>query len=716
VAAAHHHHDVPTHTHVEDPLFAGEPEYSATGHIDIGTGVPVAAAASELDIHVGALRAVPRRSAEAMMTLAPGAVLTNHSGIGHASTLYLRGFDAGEGQDFELLVDGIVLNEPSNAHGHGYADSHFLIGDLVKNVRVLEGPFDARQGDFAVAGTMEMVLGLERRGVTVRGEYGSFDEKRLVALWGPEGASDGTFVGVSLTDGAGFGPNRAHQAVSAIGQFEERSGPFRWAVLGATHAQRFDAAGVIREDDYEARRLPCARDADAQFFCTYDPNQGGSGSRHLLGGRLEWKQPGLVLGQQLWLSLRNDRFRESFTGFLLAPDGDGLDEQYEATTAGLRGFLRTRTEAFGHPQRFEIGYLARHDDGRTRMWRVRREGRDPYAVVFDEDLAITNVALYATSELRAASWLAARVGVRVDSFGFSLVDRNRPTMDRTGPRLSEEAIDAFGVAVSPRGTVTVTLAPGLDWVTSIGLGARSTDAIALSEGERAPFARVVASETGLAYRASERRAWSLDARALAYQTWVSNDMLFDPERGRNVPIGESNRYGALATARVSVGDWLDTMASFTWAEAHTPPNDASIFDLGAGPRLPFVPRFVLRVDAAVKREVPLDDELFRVVGAVGVTWVGPRPLPLETLSDPLLSADASLTVGWRFVDLGLAVENVFDNRNQLAVFNYASNFIGPDATPSLRAERHFSAGAPRAFFATLTFHADTAWLTGAAQP
>jgi outer membrane receptor protein involved in Fe transport len=707
-----HEHTMPEHRHREegDELWDDAPAFGATAEIDVGAGDRRNVAASDFDFELGALRRVPRRSAEEMVTLAPGTVLSNHSGIGHAAGIYLRGFDAGEGQDYELLVSGIPLNEPSNSHAHGYADSHFVIPELVQSVRVLEGPFDARQGDFAVAGTVEYRLGVEERGLQLSGEYGSFDTWRTLLLYAPVGAEDGTFVAFDHREGDGFGPNRAHAATSAIGQYEHRSGHLRWAILGATHTLDFDSAGVVREDDVEAGRLPCEADEDAQFFCTADPAQGGAASRHMVAGRIEWRGENTAFTQQAWVGLRRTRFRENFTGTLLDPTGDGLDEQYDTTSLGLRGSFRMRGELGDRDQHLEVGYLGRHDTGDTSMWRLRSIGGEPYRVVFDEDLSITNLAAYALGELSPSDWLGITAGIRLDSFQFAIVDRARPTMDRAGERLPTEAIDAGGFAVSPRGSVRLEMADGLSWFTSVGMGTRSSDAIALSEGESAPFAEVFASETGLVYELSTDDV-ELEARALAYHTRISRDLVFDPERGRNVPVGPSHRFGALASARFRYGEWLDVLGSFTWAEAHQVPNDASFFDLTGGPRLPFVPRFVARLDAAVEREIEIGEEKLEIGGALGVTWVGPKPLPLATESESIFELDLGVHTGWRFAELGFSIDNLFDVRNRVSEFHYASDFDATGA-PSMREARHFSAGTPRAFYVTLSLQTDMAWLTG----
>lgn len=71
--------------------------------------------------------------------------------------------------------------------------------------------------------------------------------------------------------------------------------------------------------------------------------------------------------------------------------------------------------------------------------------------------------------------------------------------------------------------------------------------------------------------------------------------------------------------------------------------------------------------------------------------------------------------GWRFVELGFTVENLFDVRNRAAEFHYASGFDTAGGPASMREVRHFAAGEPRSFQVTLTLHSDVKWLTDAGE-
>ncbi len=119
-----------------------------------GTGP--ARAASEFNLDIGELRAVPRGSAAEFLSLAPGFFLSQHGGDGKANQIFLRGFDAQHGQDVEFTVGGMPSNDVSNVHGQGYADLNWVIPEVVDRLRVLEGPYDPRQGDFAVAGSARL--------------------------------------------------------------------------------------------------------------------------------------------------------------------------------------------------------------------------------------------------------------------------------------------------------------------------------------------------------------------------------------------------------------------------------------------------------------------------------------------------------------------------------------------------------------------------------
>jgi hypothetical protein len=699
-------HDAGDEPAVEPDLDEGEDElplFGARATVDAAVPAPLPGAASELAIDTARYRLVPRPSTESLLTLAPGVFLVNHSGTFHASTMILRGFVAGEGQDLELLVDGMPINEPSNAHGHGYGDLHFVIPEATRSVRVTEGPFSAWQSDFAVAGSAEIELGPAERGITVRGSYGSFDRGRLLLAWAPVRSQRGSFVALDLRGENGFGVQRASQSAVLNGRFEtELSRGVRFSIFGAGQMSQFGSAGVVREDDVANARLPCGPARDAQFFCSPDPEQGGASSRALLDAGLSIREPHLASDNHLFAGHRRLRIRENFTGLALDPRGDGLDEQYEVVTVGLRGRTRFSAQFFAQPQVFELGYVVRQDVGTTRLSRLRADGGIPHTAVFDDDLSLTQIGAHVGAELRFTDWLAMRAGLRADVFGLSAREKALPDGDRMGARLPEDTTDAWGLSIAPRGSARVALSPWLTWHTSVGVGTRSSDATALSSGEAAPFARVIASETGLIAEHQEGEL-HLDARLLGHHTHVDRDLVFDASRGRNVDAGASSRLGASAYVSLGVAEALTGSVSFAWSEAFLLPDRG--FALTSATRLPYVPRWVGRADVVGRLPVVIDGETITLGLGAGAGLLGERPLPLGQMSAPVFLLDVQGELAWRDVSLRVAVTNVTDTRWQSAVFRYASHW-DPDSVASRVPELHFSAGAPLALDVSLGFRFD----------
>ena len=158
-------------------------------------------------------------TASDLLRRAPGVFISQHSGQGKAHQIFLRGFDAEHGQDLEVSVDGVPQNDVSHLHGQGYADVTLLPPELVRRLVLRPGAYDVRQGDFAVAGSLDFELGAPAKGPLLRTTLGDFGLMRLVGIVSPDpGDDDRTCVAGEAARGDGFGPRRAFQRASAVAQ------------------------------------------------------------------------------------------------------------------------------------------------------------------------------------------------------------------------------------------------------------------------------------------------------------------------------------------------------------------------------------------------------------------------------------------------------------------------------------------------------------------
>jgi TonB family protein len=669
--------------------------------------------AGDFHIDIGQLAKVPRKNATEMLQLAPGILLTNEGGEGHAHQVFLRGFDAREGQDIEFTVGGIPINEAGNLHGNGHADANFIIPETVLSLRVLEGPFDPRQGNFAVAGSADYRLGLERRGLTLKGSVGSYGTQRLVGLWGPQGLSRCTFGAAELYKTDGFGQNRDAQRASAVGQYEGKFGETgSYRVVGQAYSANYHSAGVLRDDDYRAGRVG--------FYDTYDPRQGGDSSRFSLGADLEESVGDTIYREQLYIIRRDVRFRKNYTGYLLdvqeptqsphGQRGDGIDLSVDSWTFGSRGSSKVKERIGGLAQELEVGYAARGDFGRGTQLRVQSTNAVPYRRNVDVEYSLGDIGLYGDLNLRLLSWLMVRGGLRANSFSYSVLDncaqqevrqpsRSNPPGDESC--LSQQDFGYYRDPTQRKSTATAALLPrasvlfsptmGLLLSLSYGQGVRSIDPVYVSQDLKTPFARVDAYEAGVVYSRTLTTT-QIVTRAAAFRTHVGQDLIFSETAGRNTLSDGTTRNGILAALRFT-GAFFDQSLNATLVQSR--------FD-DTGLVVPYVPNWVVRSDSALHRELP-----FRIMGSpmraaagVGLTYVGRRPLPYNQLSDRIFTLDASASLDWKRFELGFEVTNLLDRRYRLGEYNYASNFLGTEQPPTLVPVRHFSAGPPRMLFVT----------------
>src|ERR1700733_9861527 len=130
---------------------------------------PPARSASDWEVDHETVTSVPHETAADVLGVLPGGYVSNRGLLGQAPHLSLRGFEGTSGQDMEVFVGNIPMNQPSNIRAPGYADMRLIMPEGIRSVRVSHGPYDPRQGDFAIAGSTHMDLGLEQAGYWGKG-------------------------------------------------------------------------------------------------------------------------------------------------------------------------------------------------------------------------------------------------------------------------------------------------------------------------------------------------------------------------------------------------------------------------------------------------------------------------------------------------------------------------------------------------------------------
>lgn len=670
------------------------------------------------DFHVqrDVLQAAPRSEGAEVLRSAPGLYIGRGEGAAVAHSYMLRGFDADHGQDIELRVGGLPINQPSHIHGQGYADLGFLIGDVVQELHVTEGVYDPRQGDFAVAGSINIDLGVEesQRGIHMKSGLGAFGTQRHQLRWAPEGAERETFGAVQYSQTDGFGQNRAGEAGSALVQARLGQGAWRYRVLGILHAARADTAGVVRADDVDSGRV-C-------FTCVY-PNataraQNAMTQRVMLGFFIDYRgERGDNAELGAWVGHDNFRIQSNFTGFTqssrtlarTAGRGDLIEQRNSASSLGIQGRYRSASyrPAPDIHGTVEVGIAGRMDaidqaqnlldaTARNQTWDRR----------VDASIHGMDLGFWADLDWSVTQYVKARAGIRADVLAYDIDDRLgnfAPLVRPQDTYIVGYRRSALGTAWGPRTSVEVLPLSFLSVRAAYGEGYRSPQARMLDDGEQAPFTKVRSADLGVRFDGGD----PIQLTVGGYYTHLSDDVAFDAEEGRLERIGATQRLGAVIHAASRPWPWLVGAFSVTLVDASLlEPPPATVEQpqppFVKGQNLPFVPPVVLRADIGANHVLLDNAGPWKLSGRLGsgLSFLSSRPLPYGQSADPFALLDMSAGLTWGPLDLSLEIYNLLDSQYAALAYSFASSW-DPDAARSRVPMSHTAAGSPRSWMLSL---------------
>jgi hypothetical protein len=689
----------PATTHAQPPTPDPDPDPKTPAPVDVvvhGQASPSPRGVSDVRVTRDLLEASPRAQTSELLSAAPGFFVDHEDGEGLGNDVYLRGFDLDHGSGIEMRLGGVPINVPNHIQGQGYADASFIIPEVVRSIRVLEGPFDPRQGDAAIVGSAQFDLAVAERGYQAKATYGSFDQARLVLLAAPRGMDDETFVAVALRETSGFGESRAARSASAMGQYALDLGPRdRLRVTLTGYGASASLPGVVRQDDVNAGRI-----GYYDSYPGFGANQGVDASRAIAAATYEHRVGGGARSvAEAWLMGTAFRARQNYAGDLessqIAPALAGLGDLFQTTNdeiaGGVNAHHRTASlrVADGVGVVLEPGLAVRagHTDqskdllvpSTLAVWDRRT----------DASLTTLDAGAYLDLDARIGSHLRVSGGPRVDLLALGIDDHLAGLVPGVATAPSR---DVNGFAVSPRVSVSYDAA-GVTPVISYGEGFRSLDVDRLAPGA-APYSKVRSIEAGLRSSAAGGR---FTTSLALFDTWVANELVFEAAAGGLETESASTRRGFVGSvvARPLDGMLVSSALSVTNAVFTT-------LVPGVSHYVPNVPAIVWRTDANVRGKVgALAGD--RVSGRVGVgfTLLGGRHLTDAIVGPTSDVLNAGAALRWRFVEIGLDAYNVLGLTYADDEEVYVSNWsLRPGQQPASVAT-HVTAAPPRTLLGTL---------------
>lgn len=626
-------------------------------------------AASEGTVLAEQLENRPLARTGEILEVVPGMIVTQHTGDGKANQYFLRGFNLDHGTDFVTRVEGVPVNLPTHAHGHGYMDLNFLIPELVERIVYRKGTYYPELGDFSAAGAADMTyLGEVEPFISLSGGENGY--MRAIAA-GSTRVADGELL-VGLEHARGDGPwlldqdLRRHNVLARFARAGERTD------LSLTFS---GYRGDWRATDQIPLRA--VRDGRIDRFGFVDPTNGGKSHRYALSGRGVQRFGERELAASAYVVDYGLQLFSNFTYGLDTIHGDQFEQLDDRRNYGGALAWSQPLSLGGRSFTWRAGLELRHDALAPVGLHLTRS-RVRHATIREDEVRQRLGGVWTGLATHWWPWLRSEMGVRLDRLDYRV-------------RSDLQANSGAGHASRSSPKLALTLGPWrhTEWFLAAGRGFHSNDArgatirVDPADGSTpvqsvTPLVAAEGAEIGLRTALIPRSQLSL----VLWQLDIDSELLFIGDGGVTEATRPSRRRGLELGFYARPREWLIVDADLAWSRARFRDRDP------LGERIP----------GAIERVGSLGLAIEPPSGwfaGARLRHLGPAALveddSVRSSSSTLVNLELGRRVGGRW-KVAVALYNAFDREASDINYFYESRLPGEQA-PS--ADVHFHPAEPR---------------------
>lgn len=466
------------HTHVV-PARTPSPVAPPPPQLVVAPPAPPPTSSSEKFFTGARVTAYPYSRPSESLEVVPGLVVTQHSGDGKANQYFLRGFNLDHGTDLALWLDGMPLNMRTHGHGQGWADSNFLMPELLSYVIARKGPYSAEDGDFASAGSvyMQYIDKIDRGYFSLSG--GSLGYGRVFAIQPYKDTLYGGNVYGAVEANYYNGPWERGDNLRKI------NGVLRWS-RGTQEDGMAITAMAYANKWYSTDQIPdrAVWTGQKSLWGTMDPTDGGATTRFSLSGRWSQTEGNHYSRVEAYAVRSTLELYNNFTYFLSRPDlGDQFRQFDRRTMIGVNAQHGLKWDVAGLPVETRVGFQGRYDDIRLGLQQSYR--RNIFEATTNDYANVGSVGLWTDTTVHWTPWLRTVGGARLDFYNANVnsiqglwdapkvAGPNGPVFLNAGPFNSGSK---YAAIFSPKAAIILGPWRDTEMFLNYGEGFHSTDA------------------------------------------------------------------------------------------------------------------------------------------------------------------------------------------------------------------------------------------------
>ena len=622
------------------------------------------------------LKISPVKNAQDLLKTISGVFIAQHAGGGKAEQIFARGFDNDHGTDFAVYLDDVPVNLPDHAHGQGYADMHFIIPELIKEASYYKGPFEVKNGNFAVSGAarLQTINQLDKNALKI--DYGNYDFSRglLMLNLTPENKllfkeKESAYIAIEGTLNKGF--FESSQNLKRINSFFKYSTTLNnhtnIKLLGTYFKSTWDASGQIP--------LRAIQSENLSWFDAIDDTEGGSTARSNISiTSFTGLNSTTSIKNHLYYTSNNYQLFSNFTFFLNdSINGDMIEQIENRDLIGYNFDFEKNTNLFQRNLKTEAGIGFRSDYVRSGLNKAKQ--RDLIESLNRYNIEETAYQFFIQETYALNQSIVLQTGTRLDIFSFKLTDlSNNITESRLANRWS------------PKLSCFYNISPKVQFFTKAGYGFHSNYAqAAIKNKAKPPLPRAKGIDIGSQLKIRDR--WLINLTGWILKT--DAELIFVADGAEFENKGSAKRLGIDFTSKYQLTPtiWVDINGNFS---------HGTLLDAPVGENsIPSAPRFTSTGGLTY-----IGNNGFK--GMINYRYMGERPLSEDEKiwADQYFLVDLSAQYNRKKYQFGLTIENLLNTKWMEAVF-YDESRLQFEKEPV--DDIHFTPGIPFFLKGSLTY-------------